>query len=277
MRLATPSPTRHFSLWCCLLALPLSACTGPGWHRSQILTSAGLRTVETEQYTAGGEPQDQGFAHPQQVSAGAIAQSLMQIQFRRQQGESQYLMDADTAAALGQTWASAFARLSPSERIRFKLERQREVVWLLRATNVTRGVAFLTGPRQLNIVFDLIDEAQDPDNPETWGNPTSVTESVGVSILGGPDMTVARGGSGHRHWLVINLPETQSVGPVEDVPVSAGELAQDETPPTTVPMDSSDTFEQLRREIRRQYLQELYEQGVISDADYQLLQQQDDG
>lgn len=245
-----------------LSPLVLSACHFH-WQRSATIVEEGGVRVELERAIDDGQPFDLGFAQPVTLRADALAEVLGELRYEVDvligENERKVVLEPTSAGTLARALVRALAQASSTERVRFAIEQAETLLGLLPSSTLTRGVAFLPRPGELEIAFDFVRARPDPDsNEDAWGDPTRRIFSQRHLYL--PE-GVQRGTfqeRSHKQWIRITRLGVFQLMPAEPSP-----------PEPTSPSPPSAPLTEEQKQSRLDYLDELYRSGALSIVEYQ--------
>lgn len=279
-----------------IFAAILAGCASAGWQETKVAEQDGV-TVKLQKQVEKGATVEQNYNHP----AGTIDTDLLTRIFR----DLKYI---DRSPILGRPVEKSIfqeqeiEKLAPAAAMAFKKADSDSRVYfsslnystdtLLKKRRITEGVLFLDENKKLNIAFSWINQrvnindepilhgdeelhgkADSRDPLETYD--TAKKLAPGISYIKKAEI---RDGKEAPMWVKADL---NVLAQTQEAPGSetAGTEKQEKKTYTTEPepdKESEDIKEERREEIRSRlkYLKELYEEGLITESEYENQKQQ---
>ena len=276
----------------------MSACTGTQWVRTTVAKEYDF-AVALEQ-----RPVKEIIVPPKQerikrLELTELKSLLSELKYIEEGGA----LSKSTQAAVFQT--SEIDRLAPAlldalgkadanQRVRFLSFNQGQGV-IFSNSRKTEGVVFSGVDGQLNIAFNYINSKRLPSETSaiyvnfSAVDPVNIQSADSTLVITAPYLQSHSFADGQTAplWVVADLdklaqtilsaptPVAAEVAPTEKAPVATPPAAVPMTAPAAVPVEKNATIaageEVLRQDIKNKlkYLKELFDEGLISERDYQ--------
>lgn len=279
-----------------MLAAILAGCASAGWQETKVAEKDGV-TVKLQKRVKEGATVEQNYSHP----VNNIDTALLYRIFRdlKYIGRSPYLgkqvekpvFQKQEIERLAPAVAIALKRADSNSRVYFASFNY-STDTLLKKRRLTEGVIFIDENKKLNIAFswinqqvNLYDEPLLDGDPELEGKsePREPLETYDTAKKLAADVSYIkkaeiRGGKEAPMWIKadLNVLARSEKAPEAE---SAGTEKQEKKTYSADPepdKEAGDIREQRREEIRSRlkYLKELYEEGLITESEYEDQKQQ---
>ena len=277
-------------LMICAIAASLAACATGRWETRTLIDQRQLN-VSLEQRIEENVVVDQGFSHPVDIAPVVIETFLGNLYYPEMAAlfgapREQPVFQAEEKGRLAPALSTALAEATPNQRIRFtSLNKGGGLIFKDRRE--TGGVVFVDASQRLNIAFSNINrvieydeggrstgtEQRDPLEIERTDTPVRVRAPYIGSL---PD----NDGETRPMWVAAGLEELKAAAAAEKkkpepVPVPApdadGGKADGISAPGSEPKAPAENPPVIDNQLRTKlaYLKELYEDGLISQAEYE--------
>ncbi len=232
----------------------------------------------------------ENLQHPAELSPELVEQIIAAIRYTRpfvnlgglSKGKDYELLTAEEAGSIAPYISQAFAQANSSQWVDFSLEVHRGVLFIFGSDQLTDGVAFMKDGK-LNIAFRNISEKISAEGTPNIVSPLKSSAGTAKLVPGkGLELAKNKKGKTVDNWLVIDLkafsapaaeakpaevkaepakPETKpaEVKPQEKSPEKS---AAQPAPPPAEPKSGKSVKQRLTE------LRELYDQGLITEDDY---------
>ena len=265
----------------------LVGCT-PRWVRTPLVDERDM-TVSLEHKIADNQVADQQFNHPFNIDAQDLRTLLSQLEYMAEpmiygKPEQKPVFQAVEIDRLVPALADALSAADGNQRVRF-VSYNRGGGLLFKKRRRTSGVAFVRPDNRLNLAFAdlnfeiLTNEMENISRGDEYPDPLRIKSSY-TPIVAPDYIEHARTEKGKPYplWIVADLdgvpapsatPAAQPVSGSESQP-GAGVASPPTTEAGAPAAQGRDNWETRRQENREklEYLKELYESGLIDEAEY---------
>lgn len=287
------------------LAFLITACATTGWKSTELIEKQDLE-VSLERRIEDDRPVSMGYAHPARVPAAVIDDILAELAYMAPpriwgDPEQQPVFQQQERRRLAPALRLALAKATPDQRIRF-ISFNRGGGLLFSDRRKTEAVVYVDDRQHLNMAFSDINTAlQSDQRPEA----TSPARQDPFEIQSTDTPLVAEAGYIVHHrpgdadenrpmWVEVDLAKAKAAGRQEKRPNDSESPAQPakpgETPPdaqspapakkgkaaSESPEATPDQWQKDKQKIRTrlEYLKELYDDGLIDQAEYEAQKKQ---
>jgi serine protease inhibitor ecotin len=289
---------KHIVVLLIVSTVLMSACTGTKWVRTSVAKEYDF-AVALEQRPVKEAITPQKQERTKRLELTELKSLLSELKYIEEGGA----LSKSTQATVFQT--SEIDRLSPAlldalakadanQRVRFLSFNQGQGV-IFSNSRKTEGVVFFGVDGQLNIAFNYINSKRLPSETSAIYVNFSDVDPLSIQSADNPLVTTAPYLQSHKFaagqtaplWVVADLDKLEQTIISAPPPVAAEVVptakAPAETPPAAVPMTApaavpvennaaiAASEDVLRRDIKDklEYLKELFDEGLISEQDYQ--------
>jgi hypothetical protein len=241
--------------------LTIVGCSTTGWSKSAAIKYTKHMMVEIERRVDGNNSGNPGYAHPASVSEEKVRRFFETLTYEGE-GERKVAVRKNSTGVLARAIVTGLARSDPSSRVRFSVDNPGDKDLVVFNPTTTRGVAFVEPAGVLNVAFQVVDYLYGFKDDPLWLDPTRGPDVPEKLVL--PESAqfhVAKDGKVNTMWITYPVGDTQPVEPAKEIARTPPEKAKPGDKPGGG-LTSDEILDRLR------YLEELREEGVISEDKY---------
>lgn len=271
----------------------LSACSTGRWVRTPVMEETKFSVI-LEHRMEDSRIVEQNYDHPYNIDLPILEKLLAELKFTEESGwlnikAENPVFQSIEIKRLAPVLAKAMASATPDQRI-FFTSFNRGKALLFETTRKTEGVIFVGPGNKLNIAFGLINFEVEPNDVNEMADSLSRIDPLKLQSSGTPlvpDFSYAKqhtleSGKQVPMWIIADLDKLQTILaaapkplPRDPGPESSLKFTTDagkiQGKPVAKPPATTQTRDDLKKRIKNNltYLKELFEEGLISEQDYE--------
>lgn len=273
----------------------VSACATGRWESEELVDRRHIR-VTLEQRVENDQIVEQNYNQPKEIEPVLLETLLGNLSYMTTpeffgEAEEQPVFQTEEIQRLAPALSIALQKATENQRIRFT-SHNRGGGLIFKDQRKTSGALFIDADDQLNIAFSYINRISDHDDRiDAYGSPDPdpfTIESSDAPVIARAayiEHHLMANGAPSPLWLEVDLDDLRAAPKTMPVPAAAPARTPEtktpamepdrKTPPegrAPAPRDWNDQKETLKTKL--EYLRELYEDGLISQTEYEAKKQE---